>query len=232
MNESIVLSDPEIRRYSGQIALAPIGLTGQEKLKTAKVAIVGAGGLGTVVMQYLASIGIGHMGIIDYSLVDELNIQRQTLYGGNDLGKLKTIISKQHLQNIFPLIEFDIINIQLNSSNLEKILTPFQLVVNATNDTVSQELIGKTCIKHRLPCIYGMVQGFRGEVGVFKNTVRESLFQNENETMYHKGNISLAYGLIGNLMAFEAFKVLLGDGTALVDQRLVIDLLSYHISVS
>src|SRR6266568_689190 len=105
---SEILTEQELRRFYDQIQLPVLVIIGQEKLKKTNVAVVGAGGLGASVLKYLAAIGIGKIGIIDYSLVEEANIQRQTIYGGNDLGKLKTIITKQHLQELFPLVEFNI----------------------------------------------------------------------------------------------------------------------------
>jgi adenylyltransferase/sulfurtransferase len=235
MSDSQNLSDPELRRYAGQISLQEIGLSGQEKLKNIRVAVVGAGGLGTVVLQYLAAIGIGHIGIIDYSLVDELNIQRQVLYGGNDLGKLKTIISKQQLQNLFPLISFEIINIQLTSGNMERILAPFQLIVDATNNETSHTLLCEACEKLKFPLVYGVVTGFKGEVGVIDSTKDASQgrfkLRNNDGAENRKGNISLTYGFIGNLMAFEVFKVLTGNVSALVNKSMIVDLLSYQFSV-
>ena len=229
------MSDPELRRYAGQISLPQIGLEGQEKLKIAKVAVVGAGGLGTVVLQYLASIGIGSLGVIDYELVDERNIQRQHLYGGNDLGKLKAIISKQHLQNVFPLIDFEIINIQLASGNAERLLSPFQLVVDATNNQDSHELLSEACENLRFPLVYGVINEFTGVVGVYdssKDNYRGRLKSEIIGGAWHsKGNISLAYGFIGNLMAFEVFKVLTENNNALVNKCLTVDLLSYQFVI-
>lgn len=235
MNNKEILSEPELRRYAGQISLPQMGRAGQEKLKRAKVAVVGAGGLGSVVLQYLASIGIGQIGIIDYSLVDERNIQRQVLYGGNDLGKLKTIISKQQLENVFPFIDFEIINIQLTPSNAERILSPFSLVVDATNDQNTRKLLSNVCEKLKLPLVFGLIKEYTGVVGVVNSTsdnFRDTLvLENVEGEVYTKANISLVYGFIGNLMAFEVFKVLTDNDCALVNQCLLIDLRTYQIVI-
>jgi Dinucleotide-utilizing enzymes involved in molybdopterin and thiamine biosynthesis family 2 len=235
MDKSKILSDPELRRFSGQLSLPQVGLEGQEKLKKAVVAVIGAGGLGSVVLQYLASVGVGHLGIIDYSMVEEKNIQRQVLYGGNDLGKLKAIISKQQLQNVFPLVNFEIINIQLTSNNVERILAPFSVIVDATNNQDSHLMITDACKRLKIPMIYGKVSGLNGEVGVSHSEARlESGMEWKDNCAANnllKGTISVTYGLIGNLVAFETLKVITGAPGLLINKRLCIDLLNYQFVV-
>lgn len=235
MDKSKILSDPELRRFSGQLSLPQIGIEGQEKLKRASVAVVGAGGLGSVVLQYLASVGVGHLGIIDYSMVEEKNIQRQVLYGGNDLGKLKAIISKQQLQNVFPLLNFEIINIQLTSNNVQRILAPFSVVVDATNNHDSHRLLAEACALLKIPMIFGKVSGLIGEVGVahfVKNNIPENeFFEDVVREDYSKGAISVTYGLVGNLVAFETLKVITDNTEALINKRLCIDLVNYQFVV-
>ena len=110
--ESGILSPREIRRYSKQIMLPEIGLEGQEKIKKAKVLVVGAGGLGCPVLQYLTAAGTGKIGIVEFDKVDESNLQRQVLYGSLDVGKLKAIIAKNWLENLNSLVDFEIFNLK------------------------------------------------------------------------------------------------------------------------
>jgi sulfur-carrier protein adenylyltransferase/sulfurtransferase len=238
MNYSNLLSDPELRRFDEQISLPEIGIQNQEKFKNTKIAVVGAGGLGSFILQHLAAIGIGHLAIIDYSMVEEKNIQRQTLYGGNDLGKLKTIISKQNLQNLFPFVSLEIINIELTSSNIERILQPFSLVIDATNNIKFHELMIKANDELHLPWIIGSVNQFSGLIAVFK-TLKESTFghfreiedQYFSETRRNSGNTVLSYGLIGNIVALEVLKLLVENEASLEDKVLIVDTLKYQFAV-
>jgi adenylyltransferase/sulfurtransferase len=110
---SKILSAPELRRFQHQINLKEIGLKGQETLKAARVMVIGAGGIGAQVLQFLGATGVGNITIVDDELVSEKAIQLQSLYGGNDLGKLKTIVSRQHLQHLYPLTRFEILNLRI-----------------------------------------------------------------------------------------------------------------------
>ena len=110
-----ILTPRELRRYSKQIMIAEIGIPGQEKLKNAKVLVVGAGGLGCSVLQYLTVAGIGKIAIAEFDMVDESNLQRQVLYGSNDVGKLKSIIAKNRLEHLNSLVEFEIFNLRIDA---------------------------------------------------------------------------------------------------------------------
>jgi sulfur-carrier protein adenylyltransferase/sulfurtransferase len=208
-----VLSDLELRRFHLQMNLPGIGLIGQEKIKAAKVAVIGSGGTGASVLQYLASVGVGSFGIIDDTLVEESNIQSQTLYGGADLGKLKTIISRQRLQTIYPLSEYEIINLRLNSENIEKIIKPYSVIIDATNNTESGLLINDACIKLGKYWVYGSVSGYDIKVTVFNYTDGPSYrcFLANNVSSYSNeiiGNISIAHGFAGILIASESIKLI------------------------
>ena len=235
MNHNDILSDQDLRRFEDQIALPQIGPGGQKKLKNANIAVIGAGGLGAVVLQYLAASGIGHLAIIDHSMVEETSIQRQTLYGGNDLGKLKTIISREHLQSLFPLIHFDILNLRLSADNALRILQPFELIVDASNDEVSHEIISDACRRLKLPWIYGSILNFKGEVAVFDKNTNASYRNMKHIAETGEDNplkaASVAYGFIGVLMALEVIKLLVSSPESLLDRILSVDLLTYQFDV-
>jgi sulfur-carrier protein adenylyltransferase/sulfurtransferase len=236
MGISEVLTDPEIRRFSRQMVLPEIGMEGQGRLKKAKVAVIGIGGIGSAVLQYLAASGVGSLGIIDYTLVDETNIQRQTLYGGSDLGKLKSIISKQHLQDMFSFVTYEIINLQLTVNNIFRAIEPFDLIVDATNDLVSSQVICEACLVSNIPLVYGSVYNFAGRIAVidkdyfekFKNYLYSNPYAvSDNQP---KGVSVLAYGLIGNFIALEVFKMLVQHPEVLTGRLLDINIVSYQIS--
>ncbi|NJK98046.1 MAG: hypothetical protein HC905_26870 [Bacteroidales bacterium] len=117
------------------------------KIKVAKIIVIGAGGIGAQVLQFLAATGIGNVSIVDDDLVTERSIQLQTLYGGNDLGKLKTIICRQQLQNLYPLSNFDILNLRINKSNADSFLSGCDIIIDATNNPESHYIVNDACVK-------------------------------------------------------------------------------------
>lgn len=230
MDHSHVLSDQEIRRFAGQISMSQVGVDGQTKLKEAKVAVIGAGSLGSIVLQYLSAIGLGYLEIIDYTIVQETDVQRQILYGGNDLGKLKTIISKQKLQNLFPVVQYGITNIQISTDNAVKILKEFDCIVDATNIVESHRIINSACKEIKMLWVYGAVSEFKGEVSVFEPNKGYEDFKPALDPM--NGSTALTFGIIGNLMALEVFKILTGHPEVLLHKSLTADLLTYQFSVN
>ena len=163
----INLSDREKRRYQRHIMLPEIGETGQKKLKQAKVLVIGAGGLGCPVLQYLAAAGVGTIGIVDNDLVQESNLQRQILYGRNDLGKLKAIIAKQRLMELNGLPEYKVLNTYLSKENALGILRDYDIVVDATDNFSSRYLISDACVIMGKPLVFGAIYKFEGQVSVF-----------------------------------------------------------------
>ena len=225
-----VLSDPELRRFKTQIEITGIGNEGQEKLKLAKVAVVGSGGTGASVLQNLASFGLGYLGIIDDEIVNESNIQRQTLYGGTDLGKLKTIISRQHLQDLFPLNHYEIINLKLSSENAEKILGQFSLIVDATNDSHSSLIINDACVKMNKPWVFGHVSGNVVRVSVFNYMGGPSyrcLGSKDSSELQNLGSISSTYALAGVFISNEVFKITTNQPNTLSGKLLTFDSFTY-----
>ena len=136
-----ILSPREIRRYTKQIMIPGIGIAGQEKLKQAKVLVIGAGGLGCPVLQYLTAAGIGKIGIVEFDVVDETNLQRQILYGSDDVGKLKSVIASERLKHMNSLVDFEIFNLKFDASNSSDILKDYDLVIDATDNIESRYVI-------------------------------------------------------------------------------------------
>ena len=218
--ESSILSPQEIRRYQRHIMLPELGLEGQEKLKKAKVLVVGAGGLGSPALQYLAAAGVGYIGISDNDLVNESNLQRQILYGGHDLGKQKAIIAKQRLKVLNPLITYEIHNIFLNSDNNEILCKNYDIIVDATDNFKTRYLLSDTCVKLGKPLVYGSIYKFEGQISVFNYKGGPSLrdfFPEEpkNDATPDPGEIGVVGvlpGVIGTLQANEVIKIITGAG--------------------
>ncbi len=238
--DSKILTNKEIRQFAHQIQLPEITLSGQEKLKSSKIAIIGAGGMGASVLQYLAAIGVGKLGIIDFEMIKEGDVQRQTIYGENDLGKLKTVTVKQHLLKIFPSSDIDIINIQLTEENSGQILKPFHLIVDASNFEPTNQIVEKACLTLNLNYIIGSLAGFKGVASTFLYNkpwrvqqlldLKNLFFQNDlNQKII--GRIALTYSFIGNILAMEVLKIYIDPSRTLTGKILKLDCLTYELGI-
>lgn len=219
---SNILSPKEIRRYAIQIASRSVGIVGQEKLKQAKVLIIGAGGKGTAILQNLASSGIGTLGISDNSFVEEAELSRQFLYGNGDLGKQKAIISKQKLLEINHMVEYQLHNVCLDVNNIDRICTDYDILIDATDNFPTRYLINDAAVKLNKPMLFGFVEGAMGMVSVFNYKNGPSLrclfpkvpegFGYESEDFMAQTSI---LNIVGAIIANETIKVILGMDTPL-----------------
>lgn len=233
-----ILTDRELRRYSRQIMIPEIGISGQEKLKKANILVIGAGGLGCPVLQYLAVAGVGNISIIDFDLVEESNLSRQILYGSSDIGKLKSITAKNRLGTLNPLGNFTVINLKLNSSNAQKILKDFDLVVDATDNLQSRYIISDACEALSSPMVHGSIFRHEGMVSVFNykggptyrsfNPAPADEFL--NPAPGNVGFFGVLPGIIGTYMANEVIKIVTGAGEVLSGMILVINIFSNTFS--
>lgn len=222
------LTEPELRRFKLQMNMPGVSLEGQEKLKNARVAVIGLGGTGTNVLQYLSSLGVGYFAIIDNGLVDELAIQRQSLYGGTDLGKLKTIISRQRLMELYPLTEYEIINLRLDNSNISRILALFDLIIDASNNQESNFLINDACVMLNKPWVFTAVSANIVMVSVFNYHNGPSLRCYGKPVDYRSEIVvSLSYGMAGLFASNEAFKIITNQQGILDKQMLTFNCLDY-----
>lgn len=205
------LSEPELRRFRHQMDMPGINLDGQEKLKNARVAVVGLGGTGTNVLQYLSSLGVGYFALIDNALVDELSVQRQSLYGSTDLGKLKTIISRQRLLELYPLTDYEIINLRLDNLNIDRVLAPVDLIIDASNNSDSNYLINDACVRLNKPWIFTAVSAATVMVSVFNYKQGASLRCYDKPITYRSDiGISLSYAMAGLFASTEVLKIITG----------------------
>lgn len=219
-----ILSPREIRRYSRQILIPEIGTAGQKKLKQARVIVVGAGGLGCPVLQYLNAAGIGKIGIVEFDVVDETNLQRQVLYGSDDVGKLKSIIAKNLLEHLNSFSEIEIFNIRLTASNSLGILKNFDVIVDATDNLETRYVINDSCVILDRPMVHGSIYKYEGMVSVF-NFKRGPTYRCFNPLSDNKefknpkpsdvGLLGVLPGIIGSYMANEVIKIITESGEVL-----------------
>ncbi len=231
-----MLTEREKRRFSRQIMLPGIGEKGQEAIRQAKVLIVGAGGLGCPVLQYLNAAGVGFLGIVEFDMVNESNIHRQILYGGHDLGKLKSIIARDILNRQSSLTKTEIYNIRLTATNAEKIISKWDMVIDATDNYETRYVIDNVCSKTGKPMIHGAIFGHEGQVSVF-NYRGSGSYQSYNPVDPEKmrdpdpsqaGLFGMLPGVTGAMMAFEAIKIITGYGEVLADKLLTFNILTHQ----
>ena len=165
-------TNEELIRYRPQLILSEIGKNGQEKLKKAKVLVVGAGGLGCPVLQYLCAAGVGTIGIIYFDKIELHNLNRQILYSTDDVGKPKAETAAKKLKTQNPNVSFIVFNNILNNKNGEKIISQFDIIVDGSDNFPTRYLVNDTCVKLKKPLVFGSIFKFEGQLAVFnyKNT--------------------------------------------------------------
>ncbi len=234
------LSLRELRRYSRQIMLPDIGATGQEKLKQAKVLVVGAGGLGCPVLQYLAAAGVGKIAIAEFDSVNEANLQRQVLYGSADIGKLKSIIAKKRLDQLNSLIETEVINLYIAPANSLRIFANFDIIVDATDNYESRYVINDSCVILDKPMVHGAIYKYEGQVSVFNyrgGPTYRCFNPSSNNRPYKNplpseaGLLGVLPGVTGTFMANEVIKTITGTGKILSGKMLIFNILNYTFNL-
>lgn len=212
-----ILSKEENVQYSRQIRLEEIGIKGQEKLKSAKVLVIGAGGLGCPILQYLSAGGVGTLGIIDFDKVETHNLHRQILYNYEDIGKQKAIVAAEKLRKQNPLTTLIVFDKRLDKSNIEEILSQFDYIVDGSDNFPTRYLINDTSVKLNKPLIYGSIFGFEGQVAVFNFQGSKNLRDLFPEPPHPKdipgcdenGVLATLPAIIGSMMAHETLNTIL-----------------------
>jgi sulfur-carrier protein adenylyltransferase/sulfurtransferase len=223
------LSLDEQNRYSRHLKLSEIGTEGQQKLKAAKVLVIGAGGLGCPVLQYLAAAGVGKIGVIDMDIVEVSNLQRQILYGVKDLGKNKALAAKERLSDLNPLINIQAYPFALNTSNALELFENYDLIIDGSDNFATRYLVNDASVIVGKPLVYGSIFKFEGQVSVFnlKNgpsyrcLFPEPPKPGEVPNCAEIGVLGVLPGVIGTLQANEALKIILGIGENLSGKLLV-----------
>ncbi len=226
-------------RYERQIILKEFGLIGQQKLLAAKVLVIGAGGLGCPVIQYLTAAGVGKIGIADDDIIGLNNLHRQVLYTVDDIGKSKAIIAKEKLQKLNPEIELIAINERITVLNALELISAYDLIVDGTDNFATRYLINDACVLMKKPFIFGAISKFEGQVAIF-NCVQldhvtpvnyRDLFaqppkDGEVLNCAEAGVLGILPGIIGTMMANEVIKLITGMGTPLINKMLTFNALT------
>jgi molybdopterin/thiamine biosynthesis adenylyltransferase len=234
-----MLSKEEITRYSKQLLLPEFGKKAQEKLKRASILVIGAGGLGCPVLQYLAAAGSGRIGIVDFDVVDETNLQRQLLYTVNDLGKSKARVALEKISLLNPYVQPEIINTKLETHNAFELISGYDVVVDCSDNFETRYVINDACVLLNKPFVYGGIHKFEGQLSVFnyKNsdgipgpTYRCAFPEIHNETVLLNcsltGVIGTLPGIIGTLQANEVIKMITGIGKICAGEILILNALT------
>lgn len=225
------LSPHEKERYDRQILLEEIGEKGQMKLKNARVLIVGVGGLGSPAALYLAGAGIGHLGLVDYDMVSESNLQRQVLYSEAETGKPKALCAKKRLEALNHTIRIEAYPIKLTKENAGEIICNYDIVVDGCDNFSTRYLINDTCVRLGKVYVYGAIREFDGQVAVFNHQGGPNyrdLFPDEKDTLNlprpSKAVLGVTPGIVGCMEANEVLKIILGYGATLSGKLWHIDL--------
>ena len=227
------LSKDEIRRYSRHLLIPEIGPAGQKALKGASVLIIGAGGLGSPAAMYLAAAGVGRIGLVDFDVVDVTNLQRQILHSTPDIGRQKIDSACETLNAINPHVAVETFPAQLNSGNALPILSPFDIVVDGTDNFPTRYLVNDSCVLLGKPNVYGSIFRFDGQVSVFdakRGPCYRCLYPVPPPpglvpNCAEGGVLGVLPGIIGTLQALEAIKLITGAGKPLVGTLILFDAL-------
>ncbi|WP_186367510.1 molybdopterin-synthase adenylyltransferase MoeB [Yersinia aldovae] len=224
------LSDAETLRYNRQIVLRGFDFDGQEKLKTARVLIVGLGGLGCAAAQYLAAAGVGHLTLLDFDTVSLSNLQRQILHHDDRIGLLKVASAALALAEINPHLTLNTLDSQLDDEKLSAVIAEHQAVLDCTDNVISREQLNRLCYAQQKPLVSGAAIRMEGQVSVF--TYQENqpcyrclsrLFGSNALTCVEAGVMAPLVGIIGNLQAMEAIKLLANYGQVIAGRLLMYD---------
>ena len=233
---SLTLDEEE--RYKRHLTLKEIGFEGQLKLKNSSVICIGAGGLGSSVLLYLAAAGIGRIGIVDNDQVDKSNLQRQIIHETNTVGNLKIDSAKERIKRINPNIKVLIFDERINSDNIIDIIKDFDIICDCTDNFGTRYLINDACLMLDKPLVFGSVQGFEGQISVFnlnknspnlRDLLPESPSKNNIPSCEEFGVIGVSTGLIGVLQVNEIVKIILKKGEILDGKIMIFNLLNMDI---
>ena len=235
---SLKLSKNQLEKYSRQIILKNIGILGQKKILNSKVLIIGMGGLGCPVAEFLTRSGVGFLGVVDHDLVSLSNIHRQTLYDEKDLGKSKVKVAKKKLNNINSKTKIDIYNLKLNKKKFTKIVKNYDYIVDGTDNFETKFLINDISLKYKKFLVTGAISKFDGHIFTFdfknkKNPCLRCFYQEEIISddilnCEHEGILGTIAGIIGTMQANEILKKILNVGQNLNGFILIIDFLNLN----
>jgi molybdopterin/thiamine biosynthesis adenylyltransferase/rhodanese-related sulfurtransferase len=227
------LTIDEVRRYSRHLIIPDVAMAGQKRLKNAKVLCVGAGGLGSPALMYLAAAGVGTLGIVEFDVVDESNLQRQIIHGQSDIGRSKAESARDSVLEINPLVTVNLHELRLDSSNVMDLFAQYDLIVDGTDNFATRYLVNDACVLLHKPYVWGSIYRFDGQASVFwadygpcyRCLYPEPPPPGMVPSCAEGGVLGVLCGSIGSIQVTEAIKVLTGIGEPLLGSLMVYDAL-------
>jgi sulfur-carrier protein adenylyltransferase/sulfurtransferase len=229
------LTNEEILRYSRHLIMPEVGMEGQLKLKAARVLLIGAGGLGAPLGLYLTAAGVGHIGLVDFDVVDFTNLQRQVTFGTSDVGKPKTEAASARLSNLNPDVQIATYETRLTSENALELFKDYDVIVDGTDNFPTRYLVNDACILLGKPNVYGSIFRFEGQVTVFgmpDGPCYRCLYPEPPPpglvpSCAEGGVLGVLPGIIGSLQALETIKLIIGRGESLAGRLVLFDALTF-----
>lgn len=231
----------ELSRYNRHIIIPEFGMEAQQKLKASKVLVIGSGGLGSPVLLYLAAAGVGNIGIVDFDVVDDSNLQRQVLFGVGEVGLPKVEAAKRRLESLNPHINFRVYNTQLTSKNALELIKEYDVVADGTDNFPTRYLVNDACVLLGKTNVYASIFQFEGQVSVFNYTNSKGEVGPNYRDLYatpppaglvpscaEGGVLGVLPGIIGSLQALEVIKVITGVGEVLSGRFYSFDALGFE----
>jgi adenylyltransferase/sulfurtransferase len=227
------LTVEEVRRYSRHLIIPDVGKTGQRRLKNAKVLVVGAGGLGSPALLYLAAAGVGTLGVIDFDVVDESNLQRQIIHGQSDIGRPKAVSAMESIHEVNPLVNVVLHEERLDSDNAMQIFEPYDLIVDGTDNFATRYLVNDASVLLGKPYVWGSIYRFDGQASVFwaeHGPCYRCLYPEPPPpgmvpSCAEGGVLGVLCASIGSIQVNEAIKLIAGIGEPLVGRLMIYDAL-------
>ena len=235
----MLLTHEEENRYLRQLIIPEVGVAGQEKLQKAHVLVIGAGGLGSPVLMYLAAAGVGTIGLVDNDEVRTSNLQRQVLYATEDITRLKVEAAAERLSRLNPLIEVRQYAVRFDAANSEELLRGYEVAVDCSDNYATRYLLNDATRAAGIPMVYGAVSQFMGQVSVFnyrggpqyRDLYPEEMHQASDAGPSELGVIGVLPGIIGSYQACEVIKIITGAGEILSGRLLQIDALNLRSEI-
>ncbi|WP_319804446.1 adenylyltransferase/sulfurtransferase MoeZ [Nocardioides malaquae] len=240
------LTVDEVRRYSRHLIIPDVGMTGQKRLKNARVLVIGAGGLGSPALLYLAAAGVGTIGIVEFDEVDESNLQRQVIHGQSDIGRPKAVSAKESIAEINPLVEVVVHDTRLDNDNVKEIFSGYDLIVDGTDNFATRYMVNDAAYFLGIPYVWGSIYRFDGQASVFAPRLRrkeDAGFDVVADAPCYRclypeppppgmvpscaegGVLGVLCASVGSIQSTEAIKLLTGAGEPLVGKLMIYDAL-------
>ncbi|RYZ30265.1 MAG: adenylyltransferase/sulfurtransferase MoeZ [Propionibacteriaceae bacterium] len=227
------LTTEEVRRYSRHLIIPDVGMIGQKRLKNARVLVIGAGGLGSPALLYLAAAGVGTLGIVEFDTVDESNLQRQVIHGQSDIGKSKAISAKESISEVNPLVNVVVHDTRLDNDNVMDIFAQYDLILDGTDNFATRYLVNDAAVLSHKPYVWGSIFRFEGQASVFwddhgpnyRDLYPEAPPPGMVPSCAEGGVLGVLCASIGSIMVTEAIKLITGIGEPLIGRLMVYDAL-------